>query len=108
MRVPTGSSRASKYRALNPAADFLSDLSHNPRSNSALSAAGVQRRYRRDILLYSRRVCEVEEALNTGARTLEIVSLHAAMKSFQRTPEISPFASSVLALDPSRTVARPS
>ena len=74
MRVRTGPSRNGKYRALDPAANFLSDLSHNPRSNFALSAAGVQRRYRLDILLCSRRVCEVEEALNTGARTLEIVS----------------------------------
>ena len=98
MRVRTGPSRGGKYRALNTSANFLSDLSHDPRPNSALSAAGVQRRYRRDILLYSRRVCEVEEALNTGARTLEIVSLHAAMKFSNARRRSSPFASSVLAL----------
>ena len=40
----------------------------------------------------------MEKALNTGARTLEIVSLHAAMKSFQRTPE--PLALRVFSFDP--------
>ena len=62
-----------KYWALNPFADFLSDLFRKPWSNSAPSTTGAQRRNHHDALLRPSCVCEVEKTLNTGARTLEIV-----------------------------------